>query len=66
MYEVGWLASIVQDIASMQMNASWEAEYEGDGSDLPEELRVILEDLIQAFLHMAEEETSELTEHIAA
>ncbi len=66
MYEVAWLANMIQDVASLQMNARWEAEYEGDGSDIPEELHDILEQLIDAFLHMAEEETEELTEHVAA
>jgi 2'-5' RNA ligase len=66
MFEVGWFANIIGDVASLLWNARYETEFEGDESSLPEDLRQNLADLIETFLAMAEEETSELHEFVAA
>jgi len=60
LYEVGWLASLVQDLHWLCLNAEFELEMEGDGSKVPGDLRDAWDALVEAFKDMAEEEADEL------
>jgi len=60
MFEVAWLARMIEDLGYLRQNARFEAEYEHDDSPLPAELQNNLEGLIDTFLSMATEETEEL------
>jgi hypothetical protein len=62
MYAVSRFAGIIQDLAFLAYGSQWEAEVEQDGSTLPDELQEDLENLVETFLAMAEEESNELTE----
>jgi hypothetical protein len=68
LWTVGDLANIIQTLAWMHQGVVYEEFYEEDlKSKLPDKLQGNIEDLIQTFLAMAEEETAELaaamTEH---
>lgn len=58
--DVSDLASLLQWLAWVQQGADWEADIEGDGSDIPDRLAKAVEDLGQILLDMAKEEVSEL------
>ena len=58
--DVGDLASLLQWLAWVQQGAEWEKDVEGDGSDVPDRLAEVIEDLGQILLDMAKEEVSEL------
>lgn len=60
MYDVSRLAELLQTLCWARLNAEREAEVEGDDSEVPSMLQSNLKDLIESFLAMAEEETSEL------
>ncbi len=60
MSTVSQFASMLQDCAWMASSAAYEAEYEGDGSKVPEQLRAWIADGIKVFEGMAAEETAEL------
>jgi uncharacterized Zn finger protein (UPF0148 family) len=61
MYDVSRFASLLQDVCWLWQDSIWEADFEGDDSELPEELRGHIESLAETFLSMAEEEVKELT-----
>jgi hypothetical protein len=60
MYDVGNMAELLQRIAWLRYSAIQEREYEGDDSEVPEELEENLISLSETFLAMAREETAEL------
>jgi len=66
LYDVGRLACFVQELAYMVYNAQFEREQERDETDLPENLAANVESLMDTLLQMAEEETAELKEELAA
>lgn len=61
MYSVGRFAEIIQSLEYLYMDTMWEAENEGDESEVPEDLSEDMESLIETFLAMCQEETQELT-----
>jgi hypothetical protein len=61
MYQVATFAGLIDSLAWLVTGTEYEREYEGDESEVPDDLRVCLEDLVGVFLEMADEETSELT-----
>ena len=61
LYDVARFADILMNFSSMYEWAMIEAEIEGDGSEVPADLKQILEDMIESFLAMAEEEARELS-----
>lgn len=61
MYSVSNLASLLQSAVYLQMDAQYEAEYEGDESTIPEELKVWVKSGADILARMTEEELSELT-----
>lgn len=52
--------SAIETLADVARSAQWDAEAEGDGSPVPAKLRNALEDILDIFREMADEETSEL------
>lgn len=60
LYSVAWLASILQDLGWLASDVAWEAEYEGDGSEVPQMLADAVNQLGQALLTMTAEEVGEL------
>lgn len=60
MWDVGTLASIMAQIAYMEESLTYEADFEGDASPIPAQLRTALVGLKQIFLDLAEEEVTEL------
>lgn len=61
LYSVSQFASLLSGIYCLSCSAASEAEWEGDDSTMPEQLKALLGQAVQAFLGMVEEETSELT-----
>lgn len=59
LWTVSNFACLLEQLACMADGVDWEAEYEGDGSDLPMKMRAALKPLALAFLAMAEEEANE-------
>lgn len=60
LWTVADLAGLLQSLGWMVMDTASEAEWEGDASPVPAKLRTCLEGLVEAFLSMTQEETSEL------
>ncbi len=60
LYQVAWLAQIMDDLDFLQWCVNEEAGYEGDNSDLPATLLSILHDVGKALVAMAIEETQEI------
>lgn len=60
MYSISDLANCLCTIAYLASDAQWEAEYEKDGSGIPEELRAWLAGGIAIFKKMSIEEADEL------
>lgn len=60
MWDVGTLASIMGQISVMEESLTYEAEYEGDASPIPAQLRAALVALKQIFIDLATEEVTEL------
>lgn len=60
LFDVANFAEVLQRIAWLRYSAIQERDYEGDDSDVPEELEENLISLSETFLAMAEEETAEL------
>ena len=60
MWTVAEFAGIVDTMAWLQRNIECEREYEGDSSQVPEDLIAILRDLTTAFLDYSEEQVKEL------
>lgn len=59
LYDLGFLISILCDLGMLTDWAQWEAEIEGDGSNVPNMLVNVLFDLADAFSAMADEELAE-------
>jgi hypothetical protein len=60
MWDVGTLAQIMCQLAYMEDSLTYEADFEGDASIIPAQLREALVNLKQIFLDLAAEEVSEL------
>jgi hypothetical protein len=60
LFDVANFAEVLQRIAWLRYSAIQERDYEGDESDIPEELEENLISLSETFLRMAQEETAEL------
>jgi len=60
MWDVGTLASIMAQIAYMEESLTYEADFEGDASPIPAQLRTALIALKQIFIDLATEEVTEL------
>jgi len=60
LYAVGQFANLLESYAYLLESALWEREMEGDDSDVPDEMRDQLDDMIDTFISMAEEEAKEL------
>lgn len=60
MYDVARLASIIADLSYLQENTEWEAEYEGDNSPIPADLKAQIKALGATLVSMAQEEVSEI------
>lgn len=65
MYGVARFAGLINDLAYLVWNTQYEAEIELDNSELPDALQEDLENLVETFLAMAEEESTELTAALA-
>ncbi|MEZ0060898.1 HK97 family phage prohead protease [Bradyrhizobium elkanii] len=59
LYDLGCLAGLLSELGMLTDWSAWEAEMEGDGSNVPDMLVSILFDLADAFMAMAQEEVSE-------
>ena len=66
LYDVARFAELVQSMAYLWSDSEWEAEREGDDSEIPEQLREIIDSMAAAFLGMSAEELAELTEKAAS
>ena len=60
MYEVGWLASFIEDLHWLCLQSEFERDMEDDGSKVPEGLREAWMALLVEFKAMAVEEADEL------
>jgi HK97 family phage prohead protease len=60
LYSVSSLASLLSELGWLQDSVEWEAEYEGDGSDIPSRLLEAMKGLGQILVDMTVEEVSEL------
>ena len=60
MYGLAQLATIVQSLHDASMSAQYEAEAEGDESEIPQKLADLRDALGEVLVEMAEEETAEL------
>jgi hypothetical protein len=60
MWDVGTLAQIMTQISYMEESLTYEADYEGDASPIPAQLRSALIALKQIFIDLATEEVTEL------
>jgi HK97 family phage prohead protease len=60
LYEVAWLAQLLSELSYLEDVVEWEAEYEGDASDVPQRLTDALRALGQVLVDMTNEEVSEL------
>ena len=60
LFDVSNFAEVLQRIAWLRYSAMQERDYEGDESDIPEELEENLISLSETFLSMAQEELAEL------
>ncbi len=60
LWHVAWLADILMDVDSLQDCVQWEAEYEGDGSPVPQKIADALKALGQILVDMTVEEVNEL------
>jgi hypothetical protein len=60
MYQVSNFAALLDELNYLRLSALYEREYEGDDSEIPDNLARDIEQLIETFLEMATEETREL------
>lgn len=60
LYDVGWFARVIEDIACIQSCAASEADWEQDDSKVPLHLKENIQQLILTFIEMAMEESAEL------
>lgn len=61
LYDLSQFADLISSLNYLWMDATWESEYEGDGSEMPNQLQMLIETAAQCFLDMAQEEIAELT-----
>jgi hypothetical protein len=61
LYEVSRFADILGSMAYLYESAFFEAEIEGDESEVPEQLKELLASMTETFIAMAEEEARELS-----
>jgi hypothetical protein len=66
MYDVCRFAELLQAVLSLQQDTQWEAQWEGDNSELPARLKAWLADGGTLLVQMVGEETAELTAAKAA
>lgn len=66
MYSVSSLASLLQSAVYLQMDATYEAEYEADESEIPEDLKTWVKLGADILARMTEEELNELTARMKA
>lgn len=59
LYDLGFFASLMADFGYLTDWSQWEAEMEGDGSNVPDMLVAILFDMADAFMAMSAEEVAE-------
>jgi hypothetical protein len=60
LYAVSRYAELLETLSCLYEQSVWERDIEGDDSDVPEELRDQLDQMIETFIAMAEEEAREL------
>lgn len=60
LYEVSWLADLLASLGYLADCVAWEADYEGDGSEVPQALADALKALGQVLVDMTAEEVAEL------
>jgi len=60
LYEVSELARLLSILGFTYQNAVYERDMEGDESEVPDELKELLEGMVETFIHMATEEAREL------
>jgi hypothetical protein len=60
MYSVSSFASLLCSIQYLQSDTAWEAEYEGDGSDLPNKLKAWMKTGCELLVAMVQEEANEM------
>ncbi|MCK1322139.1 HK97 family phage prohead protease [Bradyrhizobium sp. 156] len=60
LYEVSYLAHLLADLGYLEDMVEWEAEYEGDGSAIPQRITDAMKTLGQILVDMTAEEVSEL------
>lgn len=61
LYDLSEFASLISSLNGLWRDSEWEADYEGDGSEMPNQLQMLIETAAQCFMDMAAEEISELT-----
>ncbi|WP_316234652.1 HK97 family phage prohead protease [Bradyrhizobium sp. SZCCHNR1020] len=60
LYEVSWLADLLASLGYLSDCVAWEADYEGDGSEIPGQLADALRQLGAVLVAMTAEEVAEL------
>ncbi|WP_257164675.1 HK97 family phage prohead protease [Bradyrhizobium sp. SRS-191] len=60
LYEVSWLAGLLDSLGYLSDCVAWEADYEGDGSEVPAQLAGALQQLGAVLVAMTAEEVAEL------
>jgi HK97 family phage prohead protease len=60
LYEVSWLAHLLGSLGYLSDCVAWEADYEGDGSEVPAQLAAALQQLGAVLVAMTAEEVAEL------
>jgi HK97 family phage prohead protease len=58
--DVSWLASLLNELGWLHDCVAWEAEYEGDGSEVPANLAAAMQALGEVLVSMTAEEVAEL------
>lgn len=64
MWDVHSIADVLQTLCWTQQCLHSEREYEGDDSEVPDDLKSLIQNLSEIFLSLAGEETSELLENL--
>lgn len=65
LYQVSYLASLLSDLGYLQEWVQYEADYEGDGSEIPQRMADAMKALGQILIDMTAEEVAELLAEIA-
>jgi hypothetical protein len=66
MYSISDLASVISGLRWTQEDLAYEAEYEGDGSPIPDKLKSLISELCDVLVDLAREESSELVTALKA